>query len=422
MTSLAFSAKQVGLEFQTNLIATGSFVTANLFDRILQNQVTSKKFGLGSLKKAISEYQAAYRGKHGKTMAILDKYGQYDSDSERFSRSEYDATTQTKWFNSRWLFFFNTLPSKYFKSIVFLAQMIEDGNYDAHSYDEKTFVLSYDYKKDGRFFKKDGTFKSLEHQKLYEAVQRDMAGEYDGLDKEGNITKAYTQNELNTIKEDIIRYYGGMDKDARTQIQSEAFGRLFMKFKSWMIPKFQSYYTERHISDVKGYYRKIYDDSHEGGFYYTWEGDIMEGIFQTFYTLYQGAIIGEIKTTLHNLTPSQRRNISMLLGDLTWIGILFLLKAAIFRDDEEPNTVEWFKTPMGKLYFYLFENALGDLIVFRSLETFITDTPFYGLSSIMNVIKNLFRAGEYAVNGEITDSMKQFIASFGAGRSVVGYF
>ena len=131
----------------------------------------------------------------------------------------------------------NTIPDYYNRLSLFLAKMIHDGSYDAHSLVNGEF--KYDPKKDKRFsyylenrenFKdskgnyipKTGDEKYNKQRQLYLLIMQQINDELiiDGeptLTESDMLTKAYSDKERQSFKTFVDLAYGYYDKDAQSQ-------------------------------------------------------------------------------------------------------------------------------------------------------------------------------------------------------------
>jgi hypothetical protein len=144
---------------------------------------------------------------------------------------------------------------------LFLAKMIYDGSYDAHSIIDNQLV--YDPTKDNRFsyyFKnrdkhKDdkGNFipakNDLEYNKqrnlyilLVQQLNSDRAGVSDPLTEKDIVDQAYSEIERNSFKSLTDTAYGYYDKDSQSQLHNTAFGVIFLQFMQYWPSKMQLWF------------------------------------------------------------------------------------------------------------------------------------------------------------------------------------
>ena len=134
----------------------------------------------------------------------------------------------------RYMYMCNTIPDYYNRLSIFLAKMIHDGSYEAHSLVDGVF--KYDPTKDGRFsyyfanrqsHMKDGVYiaatndsKFNEQRRKYLLLINQLNTEYgEKLYTEDGplIQKAYSDLERSSMKSFTDMAYGYYDKDAQSQ-------------------------------------------------------------------------------------------------------------------------------------------------------------------------------------------------------------
>lgn len=134
----------------------------------------------------------------------------------------------------RYMYMCNTIPDYFNRLSLFLAKMIHDGSYEAHSLVDGKFI--YDPTKDKRFehyfknrskyFKNDkyqpapNDAKFNEQRRRYLILQEQLNKEYIGeseFNEEDLVNKAYSGEERNSLKSFTDMAYGYYDKDAQSQ-------------------------------------------------------------------------------------------------------------------------------------------------------------------------------------------------------------
>ena len=136
----------------------------------------------------------------------------------------------------RYMYASNTIPDYYNRLVLFLAKMIHDGSYEAHTIENGVF--KYDATKDKRFSyylenrekykKSNGEFEIAPNDEKYNTQRRKYLFLIDQLNKEYAIfgktftesdivPKAYSDIERNSFKSFTDMAYGYYDKDAQQQ-------------------------------------------------------------------------------------------------------------------------------------------------------------------------------------------------------------
>jgi hypothetical protein len=153
---------------------------------------------------------------------------------------------------SPWMYATSTAPDYYNRLSLFVAKMIEDGSYDAHSLDSKGYLL-YDPSKDKRFSKyfanrhlhknENGKYipakNDLEYntqRNLYLLIMSEINEDRDrvGWDKlkedQDLLTHAYSEKERLSFKSFTDTVYGYYDKDSSSLMHTTWYGIIFLQF------------------------------------------------------------------------------------------------------------------------------------------------------------------------------------------------
>jgi hypothetical protein len=151
-----------------------------------------------------------------------------------------------------WMYSTSTLPDYYNRLSLFIAKLIEDGSYDAHSIDSKGYLL-YDPSKDKRFSKyfanrhlhmnslgkyipaKNDTEYNTQRN-LYTLIMsevnedRDRVGWEKLTEEKDLLTHAYSEKERLSFKSFTDTVYGYYDKDSSSLLHSTWYGVIFLQF------------------------------------------------------------------------------------------------------------------------------------------------------------------------------------------------
>lgn len=149
----------------------------------------------------------------------------------------------------RWMYSANTIPDYYNRLSLFLAKMIHDGSYEAHTLVDGKFT--YDVTKDGRFsyylahrdkikdskgnyIPKTGDEKYNRQRQHYLLLQEQLNNEYLGeesrMTESDLIKKAYSAKERNSFKSFTDMAYGYYDKDSQSQSNNLWWGMTWLNF------------------------------------------------------------------------------------------------------------------------------------------------------------------------------------------------
>lgn len=242
------------------------------FSRAWSLKFGSNKLGIKSVSKANAIIWGQQFGKYGKAFtgegsladftmceAINRLYGIANQDLNHTVRNA--SLQRIGKFNnmSRWMYIAQSAPDYYNRMTLFIAKMIEDGCFDAHTLDANG-VLHYDWKKDKRFDKlakyglntKD--VKDTEYHKQ-KALYAKMCSEFEKgnetlirWDNEkqmyiyGDLTQAYTADQKASIKEVSDMAYGFYDHESKSQINHKFLGLVFLQFQTFLSAKYNLWF------------------------------------------------------------------------------------------------------------------------------------------------------------------------------------
>lgn len=290
-----------------------------------------------------------------------------------------------------------TAPDYWNRMSIFLAQMIHDGTFDAHYIDKDSDGierLKYDMEKDKRF---DVYLKYKDHvvpdsvKSVYEKqyglyiamlrqfnVERERTGE--PLYKVGDkFEMAYTVLQRESIKSFADESFSYYDLETKAEWNKLWQGMLFKQFMTYLSAKKTQYTLKRTtiasqghftpVVDVKGNqkYIKIITDangtwvnseivSEDTGIpLYSWEGRIMEGIFQTYQQLFKDVYTNvkqmvskdpELSTTdlwrkYIKSNDIEAANFKASLYDLTMFLFFAKLLQIMLLDDPEESGIKY---------------------------------------------------------------------------------
>ncbi len=299
-------------------------------------------------------------------------YGVNDMDMNSYI--EHIKSDQNGIFNFKNMVWkFASRPDYYNRMTIFVAKMINEGSFDAHSIDENGNLV-YDSSKDARYrtYLMNDRSNMDEYNKAkayYIAAAKQFEKEGvlnpDGTpfkfdaSKRQNLPRAYTNLEAESMKSLGDTIYGYYSHEKKSMMQATLWGALFMQFKTYWSGKKNQYlasggirlegnwkpYTEKDElgNDIYYYYQKdekgniLYneppvkagDPNASDAVVIRWEGNWKEGIVATMYQLtnnmyHQGIANGWDSMWNNedlNLRNTYRSNIKQLAYDT----IMFLI-------------------------------------------------------------------------------------------------
>lgn len=216
-------------------------------------------------------------GQFTKVEAISDYYQISDKDMHTISESKsadreglLNAGLRTAYYTAVRLDWYN-------RNQLFIGCMMEDGCYDAHSYDQKTGKLVYDMNKDSRFsefwkhrndsnytsetfeyqkalylimveqFNKDNPFKKLRFGETIGEDGKPIEPVYDPL------PAAYTSKQLMAIKEQIGMLYGFYDHQEKTNFENGTWWQVMTSMLTYLPGEVHKYFMKKGQNSIGSY-------------------------------------------------------------------------------------------------------------------------------------------------------------------------
>jgi hypothetical protein len=352
-----------------------------------------------------------------KTEQLNNLYGVISQDVDLLVQNRANTDTGLRAFFSRFAHWMSYIPDYYNRMSLFTAQMLKDGNYDAHSIVDG--VMVYEETLDKRFFT-DGKFDSKHPRLLF--MKQEMKKE-DGLNDDGTLKRAYTWKESRAIKEMGNRIHGNYSKEDRIKYSRSVWGAVMMQFKAWVRAKLDQYYLTYRESDAVGAYQYIYQQDENGEYVLDKDGNKQllldengypqmvwvksphEGFINTLYFMFQSMrdegnwnpIQG-----FNNMEQWRKDNVKHFAADATIIALLYALSQAI--DDDDKKTKRW-----EDQVAYIMYKTSKDMFIFNTLGTFAdTSTPYVSIGYSIDLLRDLWSIPD--------KGFKPFLTDTGVGR------
>lgn len=229
-------------------------------------------FTLDNMKKAIGiVYKEMFKYSKIPTtvQAINAIYGINDMDSVAFAENNSSNKNGICNLFGRMAYHFSSRPDFYNRMSIFVAQMLSDGSYKAHSVDSNGNLI-YDIKQDQRFealFNKPKD--SVEYNKalaLYLAIAKQLVKE-GALNNDGTLftinidkpylPKAYSNRQSEAMKAIGDSMYGYYDNSKKSLMQAGFIGSLLMQMKTYWSSKKNQYLAPGGIKQQGKYVQMI---------------------------------------------------------------------------------------------------------------------------------------------------------------------
>lgn len=281
-----------------------------------------------------------------------------DSLNEMFRISEMDmrqlahevqiTSSGLKNFKNKYMYWFNSFPSYLHRMNMFAAQMVKDGvlKLDAmgrvqpnSAIQMKDGKMTYDPKLDDRFSlylanpdhaENRQTKEWKESRARYLTLHAALSLEPNGL-KANTLARPYDNATRDSMKSLADSVHGNYDSTNKTRFQKTAMGSMVMQFKTWATAKKDRWYLSTSPSEKEGKYIMDYID---GEPVYRWEGKVTEGIYQSIMALGNEIYFnkGNVVKAWEEMTPTQKENFALMIGDLLLFGLLSLLVSILFEN------------------------------------------------------------------------------------------
>jgi hypothetical protein len=305
-----------------NVVAT----TSKLLINALINQISGKNFNIANVTRAVEQMFS-----NGEKIRALNEKYQIVNMSEKdlinhfqhvvskANATEPDAQMILNWFGD----YYNQL-------IGGIAQMINDGTYDAH--DEEG---NYDETKDKRFEGEDGEY-------IKNAIIEQQYKEgYHVLDN-GKMTHAYTQRQENHVKLQVQRFVGELtDPKYKNLASSYSFVRAASSMRSYMYNVAQAWWKNPSQTVHLGGFKVIEVDGKKEP---VWAPELTEGMINTLIYCAKG-LRNAVKTgtfdDYKNMSSFQKRN---LIAMATFTGIMagvYLLADSMLYDEDRKKVKKY---------------------------------------------------------------------------------
>lgn len=365
----------------------------------------------GEEQFGFEEYAKAMNIIRGDTKNFLDHIDVIESLNLQYGMANMDLNSMNEKMTSnkkgiaalgsRHMFWAAGAPDYLNRMSIFMAQMIKDGSWEAHSMEDGK--LKYDWKKDKRFsaYSKGLTnHTDYKNQKaLYLRLLQEFNAEGYNLKEGDALPKAYTNTERNSLKSFANMMYGYFDHEDRALITNTFMGSLWLQFKTYFSATKNKYLLKRgqyqqgrfvHMKDEEGnllYYKRRLEE--DGSFtneqcaaddpeampVYDWQGRYMEGILVSFYEGFKDWNKLGWQSAKENFMndPVKMNNAKQFAYDMALWSLFGLLMAAILksfiaarekeRRSEDPDVITYAQDGLTDMLGQASVQSVDDLFV-----------------------------------------------------------
>jgi hypothetical protein len=238
----------------------------------------------------------------------------------------------------------NWMTDYYARAIVMTAKMVEDGTWDALTYDKKSGMVDYNYKRDRQFFDAEGKFKSKEAKVLFENLKTQLKNE--GHDISKGPTAPYDKPSMRNLKIIADRSVGAFDSSTKALMGAHGLMKNATTFNGWMASKLSMAFGKKGKFASEGGEWIVVEEK-SGELVPKWQREFVEGSFTTLISLISRSV-GAGKLDLSSLSKKEQRNLWRLgaqLGLWAFIMSLFAIdweeaSKMLFGDKKYGTTAE----------------------------------------------------------------------------------
>jgi hypothetical protein len=324
---------QALLETFTNpLITTATYVADKVYGLMFDG---TREFSSASFGKAAKIVWGMESADQALVVEIDNLYGMTNMDTRNL-KELLNELEENSLFQTKNLMYVNKLMLENWQKITMVAYMLEQGTFYAHSVDSEGRLV-YDEKKDKRFFGDNTTLeKKADKKARYVATKEMLLRQRNGLTgtsddhiDDRKLNRAWTNYDVNYVKELIVEAYSSMDESSKSLATFYTISKAFFKMRTWLFPKIPRYFQKPMSPEESSGVSQLVKVDAPGtalGYRYEWTGTEQEGIRYTVEYLLRNA--GEQKYWIFSKgawkfkNEHQKKNMSKLLADVGVISIL----------------------------------------------------------------------------------------------------
>jgi hypothetical protein len=316
---------------------------------------------------------------------IGDMYGVANMSAKNVTTDPNKSTLKKSFFKSFWMHWPVYAVDYATREWLMAAQMMRDGKFDAHSYNESTGKVEYDEKKDRQFWNPDGTqtpAQKLMRQKCKEGLIRDgwMKEEDTRLPKGYSVDTG--EKGLKDISDQVVY---NMGNDGHTNIQNFELGRQAHMFKSFVFGQIEQAWARPYDRIASGKMVVVKDEY--GNDVAKFQPEDYEGMARSFtYAMKQLiAVKGNPVEWWSSLDAKQKKNMTALVGDVMLFSGLMMIFNANKPEDKKKYKFGSRQVPGSRLNESIKASAF-DLV-----------NPFFPNFWVGSVSKGLLPSVDFAV-------------------------
>ena len=406
---MAFASPLVmAFNFNVGVVSATHSLMASFIEGVANNLTNSHWAGAGETAKASGLFFSDWH----KVSQLAHQYNIISANDYEIVTHRYNQKRKKFLFSDFLVNWTNWAADNYARSVIMTAQMLKDGTYDAHVYNEKSGRTAYNPKMDKRFqiyFKGDESHAEYHKQKaLYEGLKRRLLS--DGIQLiDGEAAQAYSSRELRAIKTYADKYvvgaYGPLE---RNLLANYLIGRMFMMFTTWLMTKVSNAFKTGSYIDDLGYYEITKDE--DGNLVPKWVREWQEGYLNTVYNMGRRLIFDGDTKQFSNMKNYERKNLIRFAMTLA-VFLFFKLLYSMGVEDEERRGLEKLVPNIGFIPDWrIVRNisyATSSLLVFPILLE-KAESPF----AVIGILRRAFVQGLFGRDIK-ADNLRYFLPGYG---------
>lgn len=362
ISRIASRASSVGLYAFNPFTAATAYLGNELTllsESIANSLSNSNRFSASSRLRAIREVSKVFSTRffdseaYDKISLLMRKFRMFNEDIGSLLNGYHKSGDK---FILRSKYMFTLLSGADYQSRmhIMIAQMIEDGSWDAYSVVDGRLI--YDESKDQRF---NSASKLTPQQRT--ALRNIIAA--NNADEVGaKLSDGYDDNMINSIRNHANYLLGTNDRESRSLMNFMWTGKAFLASKNWLTAKVDRYTLGLGLdkspeSGTIGQY--VFEQDANGNTYAFWKGDQLEGIIMSWLAMFDN--LRRTKEQKVPLTEVQKNNISRSLTDVAIVTLSLALMAIEWPWEEDKKNLR------GEAASKIYRNALDDLLTLTNL-------------------------------------------------------
>lgn len=220
-------------------VASFIFNTQRMVIEGLSRQLTGSEVGVPKLSTFYKATGLIFNKKEfGKIREMGLIYKVYNRTERDLVNSPWTDLSNFKFYQEAFLNIFNWGTDTFARLLTMTAVMLEDGSYDAHTYNNQTGEVEYDEKLDKQYYNSDGTFKSNIAEAEYKRVRTAQIDEGTLSESDTKLKRAYDFNWTTFVNGIVNKYIiGSFSDDSRALLTNTYLGHAAGQFRLFSLDR-----------------------------------------------------------------------------------------------------------------------------------------------------------------------------------------